>query len=166
MIKRLYSFCVGYPRTKSVEPYRLNHTSWGSPHSSLSPFPRDDCRLQGTVTICCRLRASSVLITIFGSCPCLPLLQGFLPIGSSVIQSLLLLCRLVASLIPGPFLLHSGNGSIIKYLYGPAPDSQPKLLVTKRFARLVEVGDIELEVYAQLMPYSFLLEASPSRLSP
>ena len=107
-----------------------------------------------------------VIATIISSFPCLPLLQGFLPIGSPIIQCLLFFCRLVASLIPGPFLLHSGNGGIIKYLYGPAPDSLPKLLVTKRFAWLVEVGDIELEVYAQLMPYSFLLEASPSRLSP
>ena len=107
-----------------------------------------------------------VLATIISSFPCFPLLQGFLPIGSPIIQCLLFFCSLVASLIPGPFLLHGGYGGIIEYLYGPAPDSLPKLLVTKRFARLVEVGDIELEVYAQLMPYSFLLEASPSRLSP
>ena len=107
-----------------------------------------------------------VLATIISSFPCLPLLQGFLPISCPIIKCLLFPCSLVASLIPGPFLLHSGNGGIIKYLYGPAPDSLPKLLVTKRFARLVEVGDIELEVYAQLMPYSFLLEASSCRLSP
>ena len=106
-----------------------------------------------------------VLATIISSFPCFPLLHSLLPISSPIIQCLLFFCRLVASLIPGPFLLHSGNGGIIKYLYGPATDSQPKLLVTKRFARFVEVGDIELEVYAQLMPYSFLLEASPSRLS-
>ena len=107
-----------------------------------------------------------VIATIISSFPCFPLLHSLLPISCSIIKCLLFPCSLVASLIPGPFLLHGGYGGIIEYLYGSTPDSLPKLLVTKRFARLVEVGDIELEVYAQLMPYSFLLEASSSRLSP
>ncbi len=89
--------------------------------------------------------------------PFLPLAHGLLPVGLlPLLNGLSLLLGFIACPVAGTLGFHVGYCGFVKYLYGSPVYGNLQFFFAKGVARLVKVGNVELVVYSEFVPYHFL----------